>query len=160
MTCFGSRPLTVTVEPPDNAAPIVSGGWQIATGFAATLAPSESPRFYVVYEGGAFGHPERGIIAVIARGHAEDAESIRGARESAQLVVHSFAEGYFGARRTFGAKRAAHLALTSINAWLHGQVRNDSSRLAVLWRDGGGGADRFLPGVPQPEERNRPVIAG
>jgi hypothetical protein len=111
-----------------NEAPIVSGGWEIATGFAASVPPSESAQFYAVYEGSAFGHPERGILAAIARGHAADGEAVKGAGDSAQLVVHSFAEGYFGARRTFGAKRAAQLALTSINAWLHGQIRDDSSR--------------------------------
>ncbi len=111
--------------------PIASGGWQIATGFAATALSSESQRFYAVYDGAAFGHPERGIIAAIARGHSVDDSGIKGASEAAQLVVHSFAEGYFGARRTFGAKRSAHLALTSINAWLHGQIRTDSSRHLV-----------------------------
>ena len=111
-----------------EAVPVVSGGWQVATGFAATAPVAASARFYAVYEGEAFGHPERGIIAVIARGHAADTEGVKGAQAAAQLAVHSFAEGYFGARRTFGPKRAAQLALTSINAWLHGQIRAGSGR--------------------------------
>jgi hypothetical protein len=114
-----------------HGAPIVSGGWQIATRFAATAAPSASRRFYAVYEGGAFGHPERGIIAAMARGHPDSESHVKGAGEAAQLVIHSFAEGYFGARRTLGAKRAAHLALASINAWLYGQTRNDTARHLV-----------------------------
>jgi hypothetical protein len=91
-----------------------------------------SARFYAVYEGEAFGHPERGIIAVIARGHAADTEGVKGAQSAAQLAVHSFAEGYFGARRTFGPKRAAQLALTSINAWLHGQIRAGGRHLTPV----------------------------
>ena len=115
----------------EPAAPIVSAGWRIGTGFAASLAPSASRRFYAVYEGGAFGHAERGIVAAIARGHPEGGSHIKGASESAQLVVHSFAEGYFGARRTLSPKRAAHLALASINSWLRGQVQSDTSRHLV-----------------------------
>ncbi len=113
------------------AEPISNGGWQIAAQFAATGARRASRRFYAVYEGDAFGHPERGIIAVMARGHPDGAENVKGASESAQLVVHSFAEGYFGARRTLGAKRAAHLALASVNTWLYGQARSDTSRHMV-----------------------------
>ncbi len=115
----------------ETEAPLVSGGWQIGTGFAAVKPQSQSQRFYAVYEGEAFGHPERGIIALLARGHGAG-EKVKGANEAAQLVVHSFAEGYFGARRTFGATRAAHLALTSINAWLHGQTLNGSAHLAPV----------------------------
>ncbi len=109
-----------------GATPVISGGWQIATRFAGP-AQGEGRQFCAVYEGGAFGHPERGMIAAIACGHPADAGSVKGASTSAQLVMHSFAEGYFGARRTFGAKRAVELALTSINPWLHGQIRNDTS---------------------------------
>jgi len=111
--------------------PLISGGWQIATGFAASAPQQLSRRFYAVYEGSAFGHPERGLIAALARGHegGPGAEpGVKGANEAAQLVVHSFAEGYFGARRTLGTKRAAHLALTSINDWLYAQTVNGSSR--------------------------------
>ncbi len=104
------------------------GGWRIGTAFASSVPPSASQRFYAVYEGGGFGHPERGMIAAVARGHAADPAGIKGAREAAQLVIHSFAEGYFGALRTLGTKRAAQQALVSINGWLHGQIRNDSGR--------------------------------
>jgi hypothetical protein len=117
-----------------ESPPVISGGWQIGTGFAASLPPRQSSRFYAVYEGSAFGHPERGIIATVARGHetgSGSGDSLKGAHEAAQLVVHSFAEGYFGARRTLGAKRAAQLALTSINGWLYTQTVNDDSRHLV-----------------------------
>jgi hypothetical protein len=75
-----------------EAPPLISGGWQIGTGFAAVNPQSQSRRFYAVYEGAAFGHPERGIIALLARGHGADDEA-KGANAAAQLVVHSFAEG-------------------------------------------------------------------
>ncbi len=114
-----------------EAPPLISGGWQIGTGFAATRPQSQSRRFYAVYEGAAFGHPERGIIALLARGHGAG-DQVKGANAAAQLVVHSFAEGYFGARRTLGPKRAAQLALTSINAWLYGQTVNGSAQLAPV----------------------------
>jgi hypothetical protein len=114
-----------------EAPPLISGGWQIGTGFAAAKPQSQSRRFYAVYEGAAFGHPERGIVAMLARGHGTG-DAVKGANEAAQLVVHSFAEGYFGARRTLGAKRAAHLALTSINDWLYGQTVNGSTHLAPV----------------------------
>jgi hypothetical protein len=131
--CCGCRAQTVAAEAAaGNTAPIVSGGWELETGFAAALRPSESARFYAVYEGSAFGHPERGVIAAIACGHANAGGSLQGANAAAQLVVHSFAEGYFGARRTFGAKRAAQLALTSINSWLHGQIGRDGGKLTPV----------------------------
>jgi hypothetical protein len=123
----------------ESEAPLISGGWEIATGFAASAPQQRSRRFYAVYEGSAFGHPERGLIAALAHGHESQSSAgsgeewgtvpgAKGANEAAQLVVHSFAEGYFGARRTLGTKRAAHLALTSINDWLYGQTVNGSSR--------------------------------
>jgi hypothetical protein len=115
----------------ETEQPLISGGWQIGTGFAATRPQSQSRRFYAVYEGGAFGHPERGIIALLARGHGAG-DQVKGANQAAQLVVHSFAEGYFGARRTLGAKRAAQLAITSINAWLYGQIVNGGAHLAPV----------------------------
>lgn len=101
-------------------APVASGGWRIAAGFAESPPPEGSARFYAIYEGEAFGNPDRGIIAVLARGHPE-AANVKAARDAAQLTVYGFAEGYFGARRTLGPKRAAQLSLSSINAWLHGQ---------------------------------------
>jgi hypothetical protein len=96
----------------------------VAAGFAAA-SPDISRNFYAVYAGDAFGHGERGILAAMARAHSESLEHLAGARESAQVVVHSLAEGYFGARRTFSARRAAGHALAAVNRWLFGQVRND-----------------------------------
>jgi hypothetical protein len=125
---YGCRRKIVETE---ARAPLISGGWQLGTGFAASAPPRQSRRFYAVYEGSAFGHPERGILAAVARGHETSegpGQNVKGANEAAQLVVHSFAEGYFGARRTLGTKRAAQLALTSINDWLYGQTVNGSSR--------------------------------
>lgn len=113
----------------DEDAPLTNGGWQIATRFATAAAADATTNFYAVYEGEAFGHPERGIIAIIARGHPAQRAGMKGAQETAQLVVHSFAEGYFGAPRTLAPKRAAHLALTSINAWLHPQIKPGIERM-------------------------------
>ncbi len=104
--------------------PLVSGGWQIRTGFTGTDAASH----FSVYQGSDFGHPERGILAAIARAHPVGAIPADGSRDAAQISVFSFAEGYFGARRTLGVKRAANQALHSLNGWLFGQIRADSSR--------------------------------
>jgi len=120
MTCNGCRLPIVTAE----AEPIASGGWRIATGFAATAAPRNSQNFYAVYTGDAFGHEERGIIAAMARAHPQLPARSPGARESAQLVVHSLAEGYFGVQRTLSSHRAASLAMAAVNRWLFGQVGN------------------------------------
>jgi hypothetical protein len=104
-----------------DADPLVSGGWRIATQFAA---PSRDRNFYAVYEGSAFGHAERGIIAAMAAAQSP----AKGASAAAQLVVHSFAEGFFGAQRTFSPRRAVSLALHAINTWLYGQIRNDTEQ--------------------------------
>lgn len=127
MTCFGCRPPTVTAE----TEPLASGGWEIATGFATTAYAHDSRNFYAVYPGASFGHPHRGVLAAMARAHPESPVHISGAREAAQSVVHSLAEGYFGAQRTLSSRRAASLALNAINRWLHGQVRADAARHLV-----------------------------
>jgi hypothetical protein len=114
MMCFGCRLPIVTAE-----APLVSGGWRIATGFAASNGPGTSSNFYAVFTGDDFGHPERGIIAVMARAHPP--AGVPNAGHAAQLAVHSLAEGYFGAQRTLSARRAAGIAFTAINRWLFGQ---------------------------------------
>jgi hypothetical protein len=106
---------------PADIEPLASGGWQIATQFAAR---SQASSFFAVYEGSAFGHAERGIIAALAAAQTP----AKGASAAAQLVVHSFAEGFFGAQRTFSARRAASLALNAINAWLYGQIRTDTEQ--------------------------------
>jgi hypothetical protein len=111
----------------DPDGEIACGGWRIAAGFAGGAAPRNSANFYAVYAGDSFGHPRRGIIAAMARAHPETAAHVFGARESAQLVVHSLAEGYFGARRTLSSRRAAGVALTAINRWLFGQARTDTA---------------------------------
>jgi hypothetical protein len=102
---------------------VKSGGWHISARFAAPANTGKNPNFYAVYEGDAFGHPERGIIAAIAAAQMP----ARGAGPAAQLVLHSFAEGFFGAQRTFSPRRAAGLSLSAINAWLYGQLRNDTA---------------------------------
>ncbi len=104
------------------------GGWRIGIGFASSVGLAVSRHFYAVYGGDAFDHAERGIAAIMARAHPGDREHPGGAQEAAQLVVHSFAEGYFGAPRTLGPKRAASLALGSINNWLFSQLRTDMHR--------------------------------
>ncbi len=129
MTGPGPRDIAARMSP--GGSDIESGGWRIAAGFAATALPRHSSNFYAVYAGDAFGHPQRGIIAAMARAHTESTEHNHGARESAQLVVHSLAEGYFGAQRTLSIRRAAGLSFTAINRWLFGQTRNDASRHLV-----------------------------
>jgi hypothetical protein len=105
---------------------IAFDGWRIAV--ASTGSPLPVGTFFATYTGAAFEHPERGMISVIALAHPDGPDRAGHAAASAQLVVHSFADGYFGARRTFGAKRAAAVALGSINAWLFGQIQNGSTR--------------------------------
>ncbi|OYV25800.1 MAG: hypothetical protein B7X08_04245, partial [Acidocella sp. 20-63-7] len=117
----------MAAEPP----PVSSGGWQIATGFAASASARESRNFYAVYAGDAFGHAQRGIIAALARAHPDRPEHLADARDCAQLAVHSLAEGYFGAARTLSSRRAASLALIAINRWLFGQTRTDATRHLV-----------------------------
>jgi hypothetical protein len=113
--------------------PVAAAGWQIATGFAASFAADRSRNFYAVYTGDNFGHPERGIVGAIARGHPKNPGQARGARDAAQLVVHSLAEGYFGAQRTLSARRAAGLALNAVNRWLFGQPTLAPVSLAALF---------------------------
>jgi hypothetical protein len=108
------------VEPPV----LSRGGWRVEQVFAA----GQAPHFWAFYDGEDFGHAERGLLAVLATAHASRPDEAQAARRSAQLVAYSFAEGFFGARRTFGAKRAAGLALESMNSWLFGQIRADNAQ--------------------------------
>ncbi len=103
------------------AEPAAKAGWNIETEFA--VAPVEGPprNFFAFYEGESFGASDRGTLAVIARGHAVEAEAARAAQDAAQIAVHEFAEGYFGARSTLSPKRAAAKAMASVNRWLAGQ---------------------------------------
>jgi len=123
-TCCGSRRRIVTADV--MAAPptvMERGGWRLEQKFAAGPAP----HVWLVHDGADFGHPERGILAVLATAHPLRGEE-ETARRSAWLVSDGFAEGYFGARRTFGPKRAVGLALSAMNDWLFGQIRADSVR--------------------------------
>lgn len=124
---YGSRLNIVAAEP----TPVSSGGWQIATGFAASAPSRESRNFYAVYAGDAFGHAERGILAAMARAHPDRPDRLADARDCAQLAVHSLAEGYFGAARTLSSRRAASLSLIAINRWLFGQTRTVAARHLV-----------------------------
>jgi hypothetical protein len=73
------------------------------------------------------------MIGVMARAHAETPESSPGARDAAQLAVHSFAEAYFSAPPTLSPRRAAAQALAAFNRWLGGQMQGDGSqRLAPV----------------------------
>jgi hypothetical protein len=112
----------------DAGEDIELGGWRVEPGFAVCGDSAGLRHFYAVYTGDAFGHPERGVIAIMARAHPDRAGHEGGAYEAAQLVVHGFAEGYFGAPKTLGPKRAASHALHSINSWLVAQIRADSVR--------------------------------
>ncbi len=111
-----------------DTAPVESGAWRVATAFAAQSVSASSLNFFAVYTGESFGSPERGVVGVMARAHAEAHISLPGARDAAQLAVHSFAEGYFGAQRTLSARRAASQALVSLNRWLAAQMHGDTTR--------------------------------
>jgi len=102
------------------------GGWRVVV--ASTGVPLPAGIFFASYTGADFGHPERGMVSVLAAAHPGGAAQAGHAAASAQLVVHGFADGYFGARRTLGAGRAAAVALGAINAWLFGQIQNGSTR--------------------------------
>ena len=72
------------------------------------------------------------LAGIIAQSHPDAAQAGEAlntqARDAAQLAVHSFAEGYFGARRTLSPRRAAAVSLTSLNRWLAGQMQGDVTR--------------------------------
>lgn len=91
------------------------------------MAGTDDANFTALYEGAAFGQAERGLLAVMAAAHPAGAER-NGARASAQLALYGFVEGYFGARRTFGPKRAASAAIQSMNSWLAAQMRNATAQ--------------------------------
>jgi hypothetical protein len=109
--------------PPDE---IAFDGWRVSV--SATEPPLPAGTFFASYTGAAFEHPERGMICVLALAHPDGKEGAAHAAASAQLVVHSVADGYFGARRTFGPRRAAAVALGAINSWLFGQIQHGSTR--------------------------------
>lgn len=111
-----------------DTAPVESGAWRVATAFAAQSVSASSHNFFAIYTGDGFESPERGVIGVMARAHAEGQISLPGARDAAQLAVHSFAEGYFGVQRTLSARRAASQALVSLNRWLAAQMHGDTTR--------------------------------
>jgi hypothetical protein len=116
------------VTPMAEVEPIASGAWRVATGFAAQSSAVLSHNFYAVYGGEGFNSPERGLVGVIARAHADVQVSTAGARDAAQIAVHSFVEGYYGAQRTLSARRAASQSLSSLNRWLAAQIHGDVAR--------------------------------
>jgi hypothetical protein len=102
---------------------ISAGGWTLVVGAASAAAePDGNHEFHATYSGEAFGSPQRGLIAVVARGAG------RSAREAAEIAVHELVEGYFGGAATLGPGRAAGLALASVNAWMFSQSRADPER--------------------------------
>lgn len=109
-----------------NAA-LAGCGWQLQT----TMAGADEANFSAVYEGAAFDQAERGLLAVMAAAHP--ASESQGARAAAQLALYGFVEGYFGARRTFGPKRAASVAVQSMNSWLAAQHFPPVSMTALLF---------------------------
>ncbi len=112
-----------------------SGSLQISTGFAARAAPNLSATFYAVYDGTDFAATERGQAAIIAQAHEDAGLSSTALRDAAQLAVHSFAEGYFGAQRTLSPRRAAQTALIALNRWLsqqmHGERRSHPAQVSL-----------------------------
>ena len=108
-----------------DEAQISAGGWTLAVGAASAASrPDRNHEFHAFYSGAAFGQPQRGLVAAVARGSGAE----RGAREAAEIAVHEFVEGYFSAAATLGAGRAASLALSSVNAWMFSQSRADPER--------------------------------
>jgi hypothetical protein len=112
--------------------------WVVNPGFATQAPSGQANSFYALYDGADFGMPGRGLAAIIAQSHPEaahpetthsdTAQPDTHARDAAQLAVHSFAEGYFGAQRTLSARRAAAVSLTSLNRWLAGQMQGGITR--------------------------------
>jgi hypothetical protein len=111
------------LSPPED---IAFEGWRVAID-SPPVAPA-ADTFCATYTGDAFDHPERGMIAVLACAHPDGPDRAADAAASAQLAVHSFADGYYGGRRTFGPRRAAAVSLTSINTWLFGQIQHGATR--------------------------------
>jgi hypothetical protein len=103
-------------------------GWAVTPGFAAQAPSEQASSFYALYDGADFGAPGRGLAGVIAQAQPDAGLPATAARDSVQLAVHSFAEGYFGARRTLSGRRAAAASLSSLNRWLAGQMHGDVTR--------------------------------
>jgi hypothetical protein len=113
--------------------PAPHSAWVVTPGFAAQAPSEQASSFYALYDGTDFAAPDstakgRGLAAIIAQAHPDASQPGTAARDAAQLAVHSFAEGYFGARRTLSPRRAAAVALTSLNRWLAGQMQGDAAR--------------------------------
>ncbi len=109
----------------ETEAQFSAAGWTLAIGAATSPgAPGVNREFHAVYSGADFGNPQRGVIAVVARGSGAP----KVAREAAEIAVHQLVEGYFGAAATLGAGRAASIALSSLNGWMFSQSRADPER--------------------------------
>ncbi len=106
-------------------------GWSLAADFATGGDEAAARNFYALYEGTEFGMPGRGALAIIARAHADGRSDTAGARGAVQSMVHGFAEGYFGARRTISVRKAAASALASLNRWLAGQMQGEAGLAPV-----------------------------
>lgn len=106
---------------------LTAAGWTLSVGAASRTAGTDGPDFHAVYRGEAFGNPRRGLLVAVSRAASDD----RAGREAAQIAVHSFAEGFFGAAPTLGVGRAASHALTSTNSWLFSQSRADPERTGM-----------------------------
>jgi Protein kinase domain len=111
-----------------EAEPATNTGWVVSSGFAAQAPSEQASSFYALYDGADFAAPARGLAAIIAQSPADPTQPGNAARDAVQLAVHSFAEGYFGARRTLSARRAAAVSLTSLNRWLAGQLQGSVAR--------------------------------
>lgn len=109
-----------------EAEPARNTGWAVSPGFAAQAQSEHASSFYALYNGADFAAPGRGLAAIIAQSHTDQPGNA--ARDAVQLAVHSFAEGYFGARRTLSPRRAAAVSLTSLNRWLAGQMQGGLAR--------------------------------
>lgn len=102
-------------------APVAAAGWTLALGEASGV---EAGEFRALYRGEDFGAPQRGLLAVIARGDV----GARAPAEAAEVAARLFAEGFFGGLATLSPATAAARALSAANGWLFRQSRDDLQR--------------------------------
>lgn len=109
----------------DDLTPVASAGWSLAL---ATAHAGDIPTGRVVLcRGEDADAPRRGFLALVTEGETAEPAAV----ETADLCGRLFAEGYFGAVATIGARRAAARALTSTNDWIRAHLAHDPARLGA-----------------------------
>jgi hypothetical protein len=110
----------------NDSAPVAAAGWTLDLGEASGAAAGAG-EFRAIYRGEDFGAPRRGLLVLVARGDAAGGAP----EEAAQVAARLFAEGFFGGLATLSPAVAAARALTSANAWMFRQSRDDPQRLGM-----------------------------